>query len=27
VVGDDTYYELWFGHRMAFVRAADVSLA
>jgi hypothetical protein len=26
VVGKDTYYELWFGHRMAYVRAADVSV-
>ena len=25
VVGKDTYYEIWFGHRMAFVRAADVT--
>ncbi len=25
VVGKDRYYELWFGHRMAFVRAADVT--
>lgn len=26
VVGKDVYYELWFGHRMAFVRAADVTM-
>jgi hypothetical protein len=26
VVGQDRYYELWFGHRMAYVRAADVVL-
>ncbi|MEJ7741459.1 MAG: N-acetylmuramoyl-L-alanine amidase [Nocardioidaceae bacterium] len=26
VVGDDVYYEIWFGHRMAYVRAADVIL-
>ena len=26
VVGKDKYYEIWFGHRMAFVRAADVSV-
>ncbi len=25
VVGKDTYDEIWFGHRMAFVRAADVT--
>lgn len=25
VVGKDVYYELWFGHRMAFVRAVDVT--
>ncbi len=26
VVGRDKYYEIWFGHRMAYVRAADVTL-
>jgi hypothetical protein len=26
VVGQDRYYEIWFGHRVAYVRAADVSL-
>jgi len=26
VVGDDVYYEIWFGHRMGYVRAADVVL-
>jgi hypothetical protein len=26
VRGDDVYYEIWFGHRMAYVRAADVRL-
>jgi len=26
VVGDDRYYQIWFGHRMAYVRAADVDL-
>jgi len=24
ITGQDTYYEIWFGHRMFFVRAADV---
>jgi len=24
VTGRDKYYEIWFGHRMFFVRAADV---
>ncbi|MGI8576389.1 MAG: N-acetylmuramoyl-L-alanine amidase [Nocardioidaceae bacterium] len=24
VIGHDKYYEIWFGHRMAYVRAADV---
>ena len=24
VVGGDRYYEIWFGHRIAYVRAADV---
>jgi N-acetyl-anhydromuramyl-L-alanine amidase AmpD len=27
VVGHDRYYEIWLGHRIAYVRAADVSLA
>ena len=26
VVGRDRYYEIWFGHRMAYVRAADVRV-
>ena len=26
VVGNDKYYQIWFGHRMAYVRAADVDL-
>lgn len=26
VVGQDRYYEIWFGHRMAYVRAVDVVL-
>ena len=26
VRGKDVYYEIWFGHRMAYVRAADVRL-
>ncbi|MGH3497519.1 MAG: N-acetylmuramoyl-L-alanine amidase [Nocardioidaceae bacterium] len=26
VVGQDKYYEIWFGHRIAYVRAADVRL-
>ena len=26
VVGEDRYYLIWFGHRMAYVRAADVDL-
>jgi hypothetical protein len=25
VEGSDRYYEIWFGHRMAYVRAADVD--
>ena len=27
VVGQDRYYQIWFGHRIAFVRAADVRIA
>lgn len=27
VVGKDLYYEIQFGHRVAFVRAADVTVA
>jgi hypothetical protein len=27
VRGDDVYYEIWFGHRMAYVRAADVRVS
>jgi hypothetical protein len=27
VVGKDRYYEIWFGHRIAYVRAADVRIA
>ena len=27
VVGQDRYYQIWFGHRIAYVRAADVKLA
>ena len=27
VVGKDRYYQIWFGHRVAYVRAADVKLA
>jgi hypothetical protein len=26
VVGQDRYYQIWFGHRIAYVRAADVTL-
>ncbi len=26
VVGEDEYYQIWFGHRIAYVRAADVSI-
>ncbi|TDO49809.1 N-acetylmuramoyl-L-alanine amidase [Kribbella sp. VKM Ac-2527] len=26
VLGTDKYYQIWFGHRMAYVRAADVDL-
>jgi hypothetical protein len=26
VVGHDRYYEIWFGHRVAYVRAADVAV-
>src|SRR4051812_7962301 len=26
VVGKDRYYQIWFGHRIAYVRAADVTL-
>ncbi|GAA1614145.1 MULTISPECIES: N-acetylmuramoyl-L-alanine amidase [Kribbella] len=26
VLGNDKYYEIWFGHRMAYVRAADVDV-
>ncbi len=26
VVGTDVYYQIWLGHRLAFVRAADVAL-
>jgi hypothetical protein len=26
VVGTDPYYEIWFGHRVAYVRAADVRV-
>jgi hypothetical protein len=26
VVGTDRYYQIWFGHRIAYVRAADVAL-
>jgi len=26
VSGNDTYYQIWFGHRQFFVRAADVSI-
>jgi hypothetical protein len=26
VNGQDTYYQIWFGHRQFFVRAADVEL-
>ncbi|GAB3819885.1 N-acetylmuramoyl-L-alanine amidase [Kribbella italica] len=26
VLGKDRYYQIWFGHRMAYVRAADVDL-
>jgi hypothetical protein len=27
VVGADKYYEIWFGHRIAYVRAVDVTVA
>ncbi len=27
VVGQDRYYEIWFGHRIAYVRAADVTVS
>jgi hypothetical protein len=27
VVGKDRYYQIWFGHRIAYVRAADVKLS
>ncbi|HYU83266.1 MAG TPA: N-acetylmuramoyl-L-alanine amidase, partial [Kribbellaceae bacterium] len=27
VIGDDRYYEIWFGHRMFYVRAADVDIS
>jgi N-acetylmuramoyl-L-alanine amidase len=27
VLGNDRYYQIWFGHRMAYVRAADVDLS
>jgi hypothetical protein len=27
VTGRDRYYQIWFGHRIAYVRAADVRLA
>ncbi|MGZ4493487.1 MAG: N-acetylmuramoyl-L-alanine amidase [Nocardioides sp.] len=27
VVGKDRYYEIWLGHRLAYVRAADVTLS
>lgn len=26
VRGADTYYQIWFGHRIAYVRAADVRI-
>ena len=26
VVGKDRYYQIWFGHRMHYVRAADVDI-
>ncbi|ADB31928.1 N-acetylmuramyl-L-alanine amidase, negative regulator of AmpC, AmpD [Kribbella flavida DSM 17836] len=26
VLGNDRYYQIWFGHRLAYVRAADVDL-
>lgn len=26
VIGKDRYYQIWFGHRMAYVRAADVNV-
>jgi hypothetical protein len=26
VVGKDRYYEIWFGHRVEYVRAADVRV-
>jgi hypothetical protein len=27
VVGQDRYYQIWFGHRIAYVRAADVTVS
>jgi N-acetyl-anhydromuramyl-L-alanine amidase AmpD len=27
VLGNDQYYQIWFGHRMAYVRAADVDVS
>ncbi|HEU4948526.1 MAG TPA: N-acetylmuramoyl-L-alanine amidase [Kribbella sp.] len=27
VLGQDRYYQIWFGHRMAYVRAADVDVS
>jgi hypothetical protein len=27
VIGNDRYYEIWFGHRMFYVRAADVDIS
>ena len=26
VLGSDAYYQIWFGHRIAYVRAADVVI-
>jgi hypothetical protein len=26
VLGGDTYFQIWFGHRIAYVRAADVVI-
>ncbi len=26
MVGADQYYQIWFGHRIAYVRAADVTI-
>jgi hypothetical protein len=26
VLGKDRYYQIWFGHRMFYVRAADVNV-